>query len=264
LKSQKQEIIKNVLADAPEIQARAFGGNKVQQAYVSSGFIDGVTFSCTDINQVMAASKVNWNFGVMSRDEFLDCVETCTAEMFKTGRVSEETYDNLDFPKDSDVRGNIYELTDSRDVLARSMPIFSPEGMRRKQQQAVDDFRRKEDEWQKSQRRAEPIIFCTQKTLDVMMKVTAGCNLASISFADLNKFKLEELANFVNCRQRNKSPIQSQDGWVFHKGKSNCSVSRKTLSSSFVKRMYRRSSYCNRSWYSCSCNAYRNPPHSNC
>jgi hypothetical protein len=69
LKSRKREIIKNVLADAPEIQARAFGGNKVQQAYVSSGFIDGVTFSCTDINQVMAASKVNWNLGVMSRDE---------------------------------------------------------------------------------------------------------------------------------------------------------------------------------------------------
>jgi hypothetical protein len=91
--------------------------------------------------------------------------------MFKTGRVSEETYDNLDFPKDSDVRGNIYELTDSRDVLARSMPIFSPEGMRRKQQQAVDDFRKKEDEWRRSQRRAERIIFCTQKTLDVMMKV---------------------------------------------------------------------------------------------
>jgi hypothetical protein len=44
LKSRKREIIKNVLADAPEIQARAFGGNKVQQAYVSSGFIDGVTF----------------------------------------------------------------------------------------------------------------------------------------------------------------------------------------------------------------------------
>jgi len=49
-----------------------------------------------------------------------------------------ETYDNIDFQKDSDV---------SRDVLARSMPIFSPEGMRRKQQQAVDDFRKKEDEW---------------------------------------------------------------------------------------------------------------------
>jgi hypothetical protein len=34
-----------------------------------------------------------------------------------------------------------------------------------------------------------------------MMKVTAGRNLASISFADLNKFKLEELANFVTVRK---------------------------------------------------------------
>jgi len=51
-----------------------------------------------------------------------------------------ETYDILDFQKDSDV---------IRDVLVRSMPIFSPEGMRRKQQQAVDDFRKKEDEWRR-------------------------------------------------------------------------------------------------------------------
>jgi hypothetical protein len=73
--------------------------------------------------------------------------------------------------------------------------------LRHKQQQAVDDFRKREEDWRRSQRHAEGIIFSAQKVFDEIVRITADRNLASISFAELNKFKMEDLANFIIVRK---------------------------------------------------------------
>jgi hypothetical protein len=121
--------------------------------------------------------------------------------MFRSGCISEQIYDHLDFPKDTDCKGNIYELTDKRDALARSFPIFTKDGLRCKQQQAVDDFRKREEDWRTGQGHAQRIIFSAEKVFDEIIRITADRHLASISFAELNKFKMEDLANFITVRK---------------------------------------------------------------
>ena len=211
LKPRRREAIINLLADAPEIQERAFGGGKVVKAYIAAGFIDSVTKSCPDIHQVMMASNVNWESNKkMTKADFLAAAEECVGEMFRTGQIDESTYDRLDFPIDTDCSGTEYPLTSSRVDMARSMPMYTPDILRRKQEDLLAEFHKNRELWFNSQKAARNIISSAQRTLDEMLKIADGRRLACLSYADLNVFKLEQLSDFVKVRkvQNPLSPLK--------------------------------------------------------
>jgi hypothetical protein len=161
--------------------------------------------SCTDVYKIMLASNVNWDTGGMNRQDFLqlDCLEDCVAEMWSKSSISEEFYDSLSFPEDMDSDGNLYPLTNTRESMARSMPLYTPDVLKTKMQLVEKNHINATQQWQANQTLAQKIMLSAADTLQKMKELAPNGNLSSVlSYANLDKhFKLEELQNFVRVHK---------------------------------------------------------------
>ena len=88
----------------------------------------------------MKTSNVQFSSNPALRELFFKSLEHCVTEMFTTGSISEDTYDSLGFPIDRDCEGNLWPMTSTSLVFARSQPIITIDALQRRTAKVVQNL----------------------------------------------------------------------------------------------------------------------------
>jgi hypothetical protein len=91
---------------------------QIKKYWVECGYLDADSYSCPDIQKIMASSKVHWTSSL--RQQFLEVLPTLLREAFTTDDIrgiTEDSFDKLGLPLDTDSHGNEYPLSKSTILL---------------------------------------------------------------------------------------------------------------------------------------------------
>ena len=126
LPSLKENALKNLVITAPELINKAFSEKSIVDSFVSSGMLDKMHKRCPDIYGLVDTFKVNWGKVEGGKTWFMNVLPEVISEMYSEGEISEKFYDNLQFPKDYDEKGNVWLLKNNADHLSRSKVLYHP------------------------------------------------------------------------------------------------------------------------------------------
>ena len=139
LPPRKLGAIIDCAATAPQVKAKAYSKQLIQKTFVDSGFTSGVD-GAPNVHAVLRASNVPFATNPSLKKLFFDSLLGCTSEMYVNGSISEVFFDSLGFPVDRDCEGNIWELTSTSLVFARSQPIITCGRLQRRTAEVVKDL----------------------------------------------------------------------------------------------------------------------------
>jgi len=122
----RSDAVIDTVSILPEVYQKAYTKNGISDGYVMSGEIskskDGKTYhSCPDAHAMMKQCKKTWT--AERRTCFQDEMVGCIKEMLAYAKISEEYFDNHDFPLDTTTRGEPVprKFTDAQYYLMRMM-----------------------------------------------------------------------------------------------------------------------------------------------
>ena len=122
----KESALKDLLVTAPEMIAAAFTKSNLIQLFVPSGILDEKFKRCADLYGLISSFKIDWNKINGEKRWFMTVLPYVISDIFSEGEVTEQFYDDNNFPLDRDHRGEVWRLKSTADHLTRYKVIYHP------------------------------------------------------------------------------------------------------------------------------------------
>ena len=186
----------------PEIQSRSLSKDKVQDAYVSAGFMDAVSKTCPDLYGMMGATSIDFDRFPWKKELFLDNVLKCIVEMLRYGNISEEFYESIGAYCDKDAEGNEYKPAGPSECYLRSKPLNSMKILEEKQKQmmtSLNKLRSRRTAKINQLRNIETRAIETRQKLTALANALPSKKIADIPLLEIQALKKPDLAAFIQC-----------------------------------------------------------------
>jgi len=122
--TRKTDVIVDAAATGPAMQGKAYSVEKNQKCFASAGYLDEGRLLCPDIHAIMASSNINFKKNPHIRTLLRQTIVALVRLGYETGgTISEEKYDELEYPLDMDVTGQVWHLPGKSEVYARSKSL---------------------------------------------------------------------------------------------------------------------------------------------
>ena len=175
--------------------------------------IDDKTKTCADMYAIIDSFKIDWNKVRGGKRWFIDMIPNCLSEMFTHGEVSEDFYNENNFPVDRDHEGKKWHLKSAADHLTRSKVLYHPTVIAKKQDVILTCMAAKNAKQLKIRDEANDVLEqnkdCEQAII-TMVKDTKDCNnmsnidiLSSASLAIFSSLNVVMLSSFYKARYLN-------------------------------------------------------------
>lgn len=207
LPKMKRLAITDCVASAPKIHGESYSPDSIKAAFVHCGFRNEID-ACPDIHAVMQASNVPFSQNPNLKSLFLKHILDCTLQMStSTIGIPESYFDELEFPVDQDLSGNVWPLTDDKAIVfRRAQPLTSRISMQQKQALLVKNLEDRRQNRSQSFQQAREILLMNSQCVEALLKVgnkEASSDPSVIKDLDLHtisKIKSKLLECFVRVR----------------------------------------------------------------
>jgi hypothetical protein len=115
-------------------------GADIEKAFIDAGFIDRTTKTYPNIYQMMSMCGIDFEKNSLTREAFMENLQTVIAEHVRNGYVSEEFYDSLDVAIDMDSHGKQYSLTATSDIRSRARQLSTQARIQQRCVEMIDNL----------------------------------------------------------------------------------------------------------------------------
>ena len=210
LSTLKERSLIDLLVTTPEMIAAAFSKHSIVKSFGSAGMLDDVIHRCPDLYGLIASFKIAWQKVTGGKKWFINECSSLISEMYHNGEVSEEYYDEKNYPLDRDKEGNIWRLNSNADHLTRSKVMYHPTVIAKKNSDIRMCLEAKTSKELKAYQDAKT-LFEVNKDIEVKLlngiqeqrtqsslSITPSLSLCTLEMFD--KLKVPELTAFYRCR----------------------------------------------------------------
>jgi hypothetical protein len=110
IEADKKKMINNLAGRVGNVVRLAFDEKSVLDSFVKAGFIDS---KCQGVDVLKIIGTVKRPVSEEMKQKIIGDLPRFVAEMIRYGRISEDTFDELNYPVDTDLKGNEYHLPDN-------------------------------------------------------------------------------------------------------------------------------------------------------
>ena len=200
MSSLKEKSLIDLVVTTPQMMAAAFSEHSIVKSFVSAGMLDKKTERCADLYGLIDSFKISWPKVTGGKKWFINECTSLINEMFHNGEVSEEYYNENNYPLDKDKGGNIWRLNSKADHLTRSKVLYHPAVIAKKN----SDIRLcLEAKTSKELRAYEDAKTLYEMNKDTEVKLMAGIQeqLTQASLSTTPSLSVGTKVSTLHCRQ---------------------------------------------------------------
>ena len=206
----KECALKDLLVTTPEMMTAAFNERSMVKSFVSSGMLDSICKRCPDLYGLVSSFKINWSKVKGGKEWFMKMLPAVIGEMHSEGEVSEQFYDDLNFPLDQDIDGGVWKLNSTADHLTRSKVLYHPTVIEKKKEELylskVTQNNKVVKAYEEAVKVFELNIDCEAEVFKMLEKnitdavLRAKVNISMATIEIFDKLKVKHLSSFYRCR----------------------------------------------------------------